>query len=268
METVDVAPAAVEAPDVESNSQPATPAVPKHSVKVDGQDLELDIEELKKGYQLASSSTKRFQEASQQMKQMQELMELAKANPEALFEHLGLDPIKFSEDKLLAKLEEDSLSPEQKEHRALKRELDKYKTQETKNKEAAAKVQQEKDFAAAADAVDKEIMDALTKSGAVPSAKLIANIAEYMMTGLSAEQALAKADKFFRDTKYERWETMDEENLLSELPPALLARIRSADVKKAKNLAKPTAQAATKERAKGEKARSFEDFFRNLPKGD
>jgi hypothetical protein len=106
------------APDVETPEWQKM----KHKLKVDGEELEVDWSELTKGYQRATSAQKRFIEAQKARQEVEadktaikNLFALADSNPEALMLELGIDPLKFSESRIMREIEREQMSPEQVE---------------------------------------------------------------------------------------------------------------------------------------------------------
>lgn len=239
----------------------------RHKLVVDGEEMELDLEELKKGYQKARSSDKRFQEAAQQAKQIKELMDLAKTNPDLLFEHLGLDPVRYSEDKLLKKLEWETMSPEQQELHQMKQELAKYKQTESEKAEVAKKAAYEQEVAQVAEQLDLEIFQAVEAAQLPKNGRTIARIADYMIAGKTAKAAAEQTYKDFNSDIEELLGALDEDTLYQRLPKSVLAKIRKADTKAAKVPAKPASQIAPTEK-QGSKPKSLDDWFKSLPKGE
>jgi hypothetical protein len=111
----------------ESSSQGAAPDVPewmkaKHKVDLDGEELEVDYEEMRKGYQRAQAANKRFleakrlrEEASQDTDKIKQLFALAKDDPDILLEALGVEPLTYAERRLLKQIDEEKKSPAQQE---------------------------------------------------------------------------------------------------------------------------------------------------------
>lgn len=238
-------------------------------VVVDGVKQSLTIAQLTKGYSLEQSSQKRFQSAAAKERAAQDLEKLASDNPEEFFRRTGKDPHKFAEDLLLKRLEWEAKSPEAKEaHKAreqsakLQRELDAYQAAEK------AKAQSDAD-AAAVIQIDQEIGAALKGSGLTASARVIARVAEYMLRGASAKQAVTQCRTDYSTDIQDLLGTADEDTLLSAVPEKVWANLRKADTKRSRLLAKPTVQVQAPERAAtSQKSKSLEDFFKALPTSD
>lgn len=109
----------------------------KYTVKIDGEELEVTEEELLKGYQTSKAAQKRFHEGAQMRQQALELIELAKKDPRKLLTHpdINVDVKAFAEQLLTEYMEEQMLSPEEKELRATKKKLQEYEDAKRKQEE-------------------------------------------------------------------------------------------------------------------------------------
>jgi len=123
----------------------------KYKAKVDGKDLDIDYDELVRGYGHNSAANARMREAAE-LKKAAESREKAlmdniygwKENPTAAFEaleKLGIDVDSISHERVLKKMQLEMMSPEEREAYDMRQELQKYKSREAK--EAEAKRQQE-----------------------------------------------------------------------------------------------------------------------------
>lgn len=205
----------------------------KYQVKVDGEVLEVAEDELLKGYQLSKASHKRFQEAAEKLKSVDELFAIGKQDPTQVLKALGVDPVEWMSEYVDRLVEENSLTPEQKEMRELKA----YK--ERMDKEAAEKQRLLKEEQAKAQAqaeaqkIDSEISQAFKEAGIKPNARLIQRMADYMLADLAAGNKEIDARKALARTQNDiQAELMD---LLSLEPDKYLSK---ADAAKRENLRK------------------------------
>ncbi len=83
-------------------------------VKIDGQERELSIKELKRLTSLEQASQKRMQEAQRERSLAQRDREMFKSDPEAWAKANGVDLDSFSEERLARKYEIAQMSPEQR----------------------------------------------------------------------------------------------------------------------------------------------------------
>ena len=123
----------------------------KYKAKVDGKDLDIDYDELVRGYGHNSAANARMREAAE-LKKAAESREKAlmdniygwKDNPTSAFdalEKLGIDVDSISHERVLKKMQLEMMSPEERETYDMKQELSRYKSKEAQ--QAEAKRQQE-----------------------------------------------------------------------------------------------------------------------------
>lgn len=124
-------------------------------LKVDDRVVKLTREQLLLRAQKADAADRRFMEASAKAKRAEELIAAFEADPEAALAKLGKDPAKILEGYLERKAREASLTPEQRELEATKRERDQLKKQmEAVETEKKAAAQQQLDERTAAQLTD------------------------------------------------------------------------------------------------------------------
>lgn len=160
----------------------AAEAMRKYKVKVDGQELEVDENELKRGYSHQRAANKILQEGKLARMQAEKFIE-ALRDPEKAWEvlqKLGHDPDKLSESRLLRKIEEDSLDPREKEFRQTQAELKKYKEMEQRKAEAEAKAREDEIKAKYAQEYSNQFIEALKESRLPQNKKTVAEMARYV----------------------------------------------------------------------------------------
>jgi hypothetical protein len=141
--------------DIESELQegqkkqtPEQKAIAKFKVKVDGQEMEVDENELKRSYAHAKAAAKRMEEASEMRKSYQRQIQIAegfekwidnvKTNPEALFslaEQLGLDVDDIAMKRAAERLKYEYMDENQRRAYDNERELSRYKQLEQRQAE-------------------------------------------------------------------------------------------------------------------------------------
>jgi hypothetical protein len=103
-------------------------------LKIDGQEREVDTDEIERDYSRYHSADKKFQEAATTKKQINEFLNGLKANPtqglRELSKRLGFDLTAVSNEVLRGNLEDEMLSPADKENRAKDERLKKFEDQE------------------------------------------------------------------------------------------------------------------------------------------
>lgn len=84
-------------------------------VKVDGVRTEVPLEEVVRAYQKASSSDKRFREAAELRKQVEQFMASLTEDPWSLFAVLGRDPDRDAEERVWRRMNESRMEPWERE---------------------------------------------------------------------------------------------------------------------------------------------------------
>lgn len=165
----------------------AKEALRKFKLKVDGQEVEVDEEELKRGYAHQKAANKRFQEGVKAKKQAEEFIKMLKDDPLKVLSHpdIGHDVRRLAEEYLTAQLEEEMLDPKEKELRQLKKENETYKEKVEREKaEAQAKIQEQLKQKYAKEYSDKFVV-ALKETGLPPTKASVAKMATYVARAAS-----------------------------------------------------------------------------------
>ena len=143
-----VTPNTVEGTTPNTTESPATvaanEAIRKFKVKVDGAEEEVDEDTLLKAYSKIKGADKRFEEGAKARKQAEKFVELMKNDPWAALEQMGLNPDDLSQQRIMRKIEQEMMTPEQRElaeAKARLKAIDEERTAretEEKNKQADA----------------------------------------------------------------------------------------------------------------------------------
>lgn len=215
----------------------------KHRVKVGDEDLEIDYDELTTGYQKAQASDKKFREASEIRKKVDELLENVKSGDHKnLIKILGKDQArKMAEALLLEEIEYEELPKHEKTIRKLeseKREAEEKLQAHETEKETIKRQQLEHQ---AAQEIETEIVGAIKESSAKVTPRLVARVAELMeshiiSTGqrLPAKQALEYCREEIPKDFFSYVDGLTNEQVLAlkkELPKKFLDVLRKDDVK-------------------------------------
>lgn len=157
-----------------------------YKVTVDGEELEVDEDELKKGYSHAKAAQKRMQEAAMSRKEAESVLRMFKENPRQAMNRLGIDVRQLAESVIQDELSEAMLSPEQKELRQYKKQLEEYQNAEKSAREQYEKQQQEQEMARYTEQVQSEIVSTLDTAGLPKTERTVGRIAHYMQAAISA----------------------------------------------------------------------------------
>lgn len=163
-----------------------TPTPKKYKVKIDGQDLEVDESELLSGYQSTKAAQQRFNEAARMRKQAEEFVKILKTDPKRALTHpgIGVDLVSFARDVLAEQLEEEMLSPQEKELRNTKKKLAEFEENQRRQEEALRQSEIEKYTKVYEEEYTTGIIDALAESGLPKTESTVSSIAKYMMMAL------------------------------------------------------------------------------------
>jgi uncharacterized protein (UPF0147 family) len=234
---MEVATATTEAPTPsQSAEQPVVEQPSKYKVKVDGEDMEVDLAELQRGYTHGKAANKKFQEAANLSKQVQSLLERARGGDLSWLRDIVPDDVRrqFAQAELLEHIEYEQLSEEQKELRAEKAEKARLKAELEKLNEEKTTKEQQALMARAYQEIDQEISSTLKELGRKPSPRLIRRIAEQMYANLQeegaeplpAKSAYQRAAKGIEQDLVEWIEHAPVEEVLKSIPKAKLDAIR------------------------------------------
>lgn len=157
-------------------------AIKKFKVKVDGQEMEVDEQELLRGYSHQKAANKILQEGRQARKQAEEFINMMK-DPERFYEvakQLGHDPRGLAEKYLVSQLEEEMLDPREKEFREMKKKLQAVEDMERKQREAIEQARLNEMKQRYVQDYEKQFTEALSESQLPPTKAMVAEMAKYI----------------------------------------------------------------------------------------
>jgi len=157
-----------------------------HKINVDGEEQEISYEDMLKSAQLDKASYKRMEEASKLNKQVKPLLEIlkaAKSGDVSVIKKLGIpkDALrKFSEDELLAAIEEEEMTPDQKRAHAAEQERDRLKAENKKIQDREFAAYQQHLEIEASNRIQTELQQAFKDSGIAleGNQRLVARVCE------------------------------------------------------------------------------------------
>lgn len=247
-----------------SSSQPDKPVVPKEAapaqepaekaeaekaeakrrfkLKVNNQEEEWDEDKVLEWAQKGRASHKVFEDAAKARKEAEEKLAKIKDPRELrkILQEAGVDFRKVSEEYLFEQLEEDNLTPEQKELRELKRfkEEQERLAQERAQQEEQARLQAAEEHYT--QHYDNQIVKALEASALPRSPGVIRRVAQHMLTALESDIDLDPADAiemvradYATDIKSVLG-GLNENDLLQLLGDDVAGKIRKADLARVK----------------------------------
>ena len=215
----------------------------KFKITVDGQDFEEELdwnnkEDIKRRLQMARAAEKRMAEAKTAKNQAFDIIKAFEADPASVLERLGPKGREVAEKFLLKQIQDDMMSPEEKEMRMTKLELAKYKEQEAKDKaEKETRAQSEVEFRYAQE-YQNTIIQALEKSKLPKSPDLVKAMAGLMAKSLDQGLELSADDLVYEIKKARTSELRaiiadaDGEQLIEMFGSDIANKIRKSDLKK------------------------------------
>ena len=215
----------------------------KYKVKIDGQEAEVDEQELINNYQIRKASDKRFQEGMQARKQAEEFVKLLKTDPVKVLTHptIGADFKKLAEDYLLKEIEQQMMTPEQRKMQEYQQKLAAYEEQEKIAKQQQEAAQKQAIQQKYQDEYNKQIVGALETSGLPKTEFTVQRMVYYMYKALEAGYNVTANDvtdlvrrDYINDTKA-LYSGLDEEALFKILGDDVANKIRKADLRKFKS---------------------------------
>jgi len=215
----------------------------KYKVKVDNEELEVDEDELVRGYQMRKASDKRFQEGLAARKQAEEFVRLLKTDPKKVLAHpsIGLDLKQFAEDFLLEQMQDEMMDPKDKELREYKKKLSQYEEQEKLKKQKADEEAKDAVKKKYQDDYNKQIIDALETSGLPKTEYTVERMIYYMHKALKNGYELDAKDvtelvkrDYIEDSKA-LYSGLDAEALEKIMGADIAKKLRKHDIDKLKN---------------------------------
>lgn len=176
-----------------------------HEVKVDGEVLELTLDELKAGYSRMGAATKRFQEAAQLKGEVQDFVgKLRAGDPQmiaSLFGKLGVDFTKVAEEHLSQYLDDMQRPEHERGMRQLEREREEWRREQEMHQQTQQEAQIEQASKREQHRMRTEMTQAFTANGIPDSPPMVARVAQqlemalthgYPMTVAEAVQVVAE----------------------------------------------------------------------------
>lgn len=241
---------APQAESAETHAQPTQAEVKamkeKFTYTIDGENVEEEFdlsnkEELRKRLQLGHAAKKRMAEASAEKRKAIEIVK-AFENDDSFAELIQKHPKgrEIAEKILLAKIQDEMQSPEEKAQRAEKAELEQLRKERKEREEKEKMSAQEKLEAKYAETYQKTIIDALNKTSLPKTPEMIKRMATIMNKNLQLGLDLT-ADELAQEVKSEIHDIVksivgdaDGDHLIGLFGEDVAKKIRMSDIKKLK----------------------------------
>ena len=200
------------------------------TVTVDGKEVPVTLDELKRGYAHGRAANERMRAASETRQQAEEVLKIFRENPRMAMEKLGVDAKAFAEQVLNEHLEDMSLSDEQRELKKLRAQMKQFAEQEERAK-AEQQAASEKAFRdQVTQQMQQDIIGALQSSGLPRNEYTVGRIAYYMEAALTAGFPNVTAQNVipYVRTEYEK----DVQSLLGSLSEDQIESFLGKDISK------------------------------------
>lgn len=261
----------------------------KYKVKLDEDEMEVDEDELLRGYTHAKAANRKFQEAAAERKRAAEekakaerLYQQLKTDPFKAISELGLNPRELSEEFLLKELEKESWTPEQKKAFELEQKVKEYETKEQERerlaKEHQARAEAEKEAREQHEMTEKihkeyetKFIETLQSSSLPRNPTVIRRVAEVVFNSLQegyeipVEQAVKIVEKDMRSGISDLIRSLDGDRLIEFLGDDTVKKLRKHDAAKVKNPI-PNQKSQPKEEPKPKKSEYIDsnEWYRQM----
>lgn len=243
-----------------------------YKVTVDGQEMEVDEDELRRGYAHNKAAAKRMEEAAFSRKEAEQVIRLFKENPKEAFRVLGGDARRFAEQIINEELQESMLSPQERELRDYKRRVEEFETERRQAQEQYEQQMMQQQINAQAETIQNDIIGVLSEAGIPKTASSVNRMINYMQAALAAGYNVSPKD-VVEQVRLDYKQDMN--SLLGGLPEEVLEqylgaenyrRIAKSSVKKAPSLNKVPKEIneGRAEKVAAKKILSPKDFFKNI----
>lgn len=186
----------MESAPVETNIAPEVPAEEAQTpaekklyrVKIDNNELDVDEDELLRGYQMSKAAQKRFQEAAQMNKRAEDFITMLKKDPKSVLSHpdIGVDLKSFAEQYLNELYEEAQLSPQEKQYREMQQRLQEYEAEKQRKEQEEYENNLSVQAQRYAEDYQRQFTEVLSSSGLPKTEYTVARLAHYMQQALQA----------------------------------------------------------------------------------
>jgi hypothetical protein len=233
--------AAPAAPEQAAPTPAPAPAAPeRHKLKVNGQEREYTIDELKTMAAKAGGADEMFRQSAAMRKEKQELEEKLKKDPYFFVKHPEYGPSirKAVEDAIYEEIDMQKLSPAERRVKELEREKAEREKDDMTAKEKREAEQQHQLREKFAVEIDRQITDALSKSDLPKTPNTVSRMAAYMKYAVQNDIPVTQEDMvcvvyedYMQEFKALMSAVKDDDALERFFDPDTRKRLRELDLK-------------------------------------
>jgi len=216
-------------------------------LKVRGKEIEVDDSKYHEYAQKGAAATETWQEAARIKREAEAFINDLKTNPLKVMKdpNLGVDFRKIAEEYLWEQIQEEQLSPEQKQRREMEREIQTYREKEQAAKQAEEQAKSKELHDHYASDYDKKITSALSVSGLPKTTGTVRRMTDYMLIDVRngierdpSEYVQFVREDYMNDLKELFSQTVGD-TLLNFLGDGNAKKIRESDLKRVQKTTQP-----------------------------
>lgn len=233
----------------------AREAIRRYKVKVNGEEMEVDEDELKRGYSHQRAANKAMQEGLKKQRQAEEFISMLQDKGKLfdVISKMGHDPRALAEEYLTSKIEEDLMDPREKEMKTYKEKLRHYEELEKMQAEKQRQQEYEDLKNRHAQEYTKSFIEAMEESKVPKTKETLQKMAKYVKDAakigykLTAKEAAKMAEEDHISTVRSIASQLDGEMLIKILGDEVTNKVRKWDLSRIKdpnqNIKTPETQA-------------------------
>lgn len=259
-----VAPAASSSPVVESkqSDSPVQPPAPeeRHKLKVNKQEREYTLTELKNLASKSAAADERFNSAAQIEKKANEILEGLKSKKlVSTLERNGYSKAEIRqilENELTPFVEYDLMTPEERERKAKDDELEQYKQEKKRQEEEQMSAKEKAELNRELERLNTDFLNALEKSN-LPRDPFLGKMVAQQLIGaeangysLSVDEAVEIVNQMFETNTKQLLSGMSIDKIKQFLGKDTLSKLRESDVQQVREAERPFAKQGSKPAAK------------------
>jgi len=249
-------------------------------LKVDGQEIDFDATDeaqVQRIVQKGLASDRKFQEAAKVRQQAENFVKMLKENPLEVLKHpsLGLNFRELAENFLYEQIQAEAIPPEEKQARAEREELERYRKQEQEAKQQHQSKQQEELKEQYRQDYQQKFIEALDSADLPKSDWTITRMATYMreaiskgLTNVTPKDVAHLVKQDWANAQRELYSSLDGEKLVKILGDDVAEKIRLYDVAKFKQgqaqPQQPTKSTRSEKSSSKKRFRSIDDMIEDL----
>ncbi len=264
-------------PTAQMTKEAAQEAIRRHKLKVDGMEVEVDDNELKRGYAHQTAASKRMNEGIAMQKQAREFIEMLQ-NEDTFFEvarKLGKDPRELAEKFLVSQIQDEIDDPRDVELRKTNKKLKQFEEMEQQRKTQAEQAEQAELQKRWGQKYSTDFVEALKETRLPATKSVVKSMASYIRKSIDIgyQMTAHEAAKLVREDRLldqrQLFQDSDGETLVNLLGEDLANKIRKYDTSRVKSpeanmiKAPPQGKPRTRETRKPMTSREWREFNRS-----